>query len=116
MINYFKTYKLIPNLRFIRLMFLSFLFIFLSNYLSNIYTSYLDSNFNTCEFVKDFEHDSSEEPEDNERETETEDSDEFYFISYSNPNFDTLFKNLHNPCILFETSNCKEVDIPPPIC
>ena len=68
---------------------------------------------------KDFESEKSEEKEnerETERETEIEDSDELYLLTISNSNLDIHFQKVHNPYIIFENSNFKEVDIPPPIC
>tara|TARA_B100000965_G_C19479024_1_gene707650 strand:- start:358 stop:615 length:258 start_codon:yes stop_codon:yes gene_type:complete len=83
----------------------------------NVYTSFLDINSSSYEISIDFENEKSEEKE-NERETEreTEEADEFYLLSLSNSSIDIHFKKVHNPYIFFENSNCKEVDIPPPIC
>ena len=112
----FITYKPIDHLKYIKVIFLSFLFVFLANYMSNIYTSYIDYKIDSHELVKDFETENSEESEKSERETEFEDLDELYFLSYTKLNFDIHFKKVHNPCTLFETSNSEEVDTPPPIC
>ena len=115
----FNTYKFISNLKYLKVVFLSFLFIFLANYMSNVYSSYLDISSSSLEISKDFESENSEEKEnerETERESEIEDYDEIYLLSFSNSNIDIHFKKVHNPYILFENSNCKEVDIPPPIC
>ena len=112
-----NLYRIISNLNFLKTIFLSLLFIFLANYMYNVYTSLLDINSISYEISKDFENENSEEKE-NERETEreTEEVDEFYLLSFSNSNIDIHFKKVHNPYIFFENSNFKEVDIPPPIC
>lgn len=115
----FNTYKFISHLKYLRIIFLSFLFIFLANYMSNIYKYYLDINSNTYEISKDFESESTEEKEnerETERETEIEDYDELFLLSISNSNIDVHFIKVYNPYILFENSNFNEVDIPPPIC
>ena len=119
MIKDFNTYKFISNLKYLKIIFLSFLFIFLANYMFNVCTSFLEISSNTYEISKEFDFEKSEEKEnerETERENEMEDSDELYILSFSNSNIDIHFKKVHNPCILFENSNCKEVDIPPPIC
>ena len=112
-----NPYRIISNLKFLKTIFLSLLFIFLANYMYNVYTSFLDINSSSYEISIDFENENSEEKE-NERETEREieETDEFYLLSLSNSNIDIHFKKVHNPYIFFEKSNCKEVDIPPPIC
>lgn len=115
----FNTYKFISHLKSLRIIFLSFLFIFFVNYISNCYKSYLDIKSNTHEFSKDFESENNEEKENErktERETEIEDYDELFLLSVLNSNIDIHFKKVYNPYILFENSNFKEVDIPPPIC
>lgn len=91
----------------------------MANYMFNVYTSLLDINSISYEISKDFESENTEEKEnerETERETEIEDYDELYLLSISNSNIDIHFKKVYNPYILFENSNCKEVDIPPPIC
>ena len=112
-----NPYRIITNLKFLKTIFLSLLFIFLANYMNNIYSSFLDINSSSYEISIDFESENSEEKE-NERETEreVEDADEFYLLSFSNLNIDIHFKKVNNSHILFENSNFKEVDIPPPIC
>ena len=115
----FNTYKFISHLKSLRIIFLSFLFIFLANYMSNVYTSFLDLKSNTYEISKVFESENTEEKEnerETERETEIEDYDELFLLPISKSNIDIHFKKVHNPYILFENSNFKEVDIPPPIC
>ena len=115
----FNTYKFISHLKSLRIIFLSFLFIFMANYMSNFYTSFLDINSNSYEISKDFESENTEEKEnerETERETEIEDYDELFLLPISNSNIDIHFKKVYNPYILFENSNFKEVDIPPPIC
>ena len=111
----FNIYNFISHLKSIRIIFLCFLFVFLANYMSNVYKSYLDINLNTYEISKDFESENSEEKE-TERETEIEDFDELFQLSISNLKIDVHFKKVHNLYIFFENSNFKEVDIPPPIC
>ena len=111
----FRTYSFISHLKSLRIIFLSFLFMFMANYMSNVYKSFLDINSSSYEISKDFESEKSEEKE-NERETEIEDSDELYLLTISNSNLDIHFQKVHNPYIIFENSNFKEVDIPPPIC
>ena len=118
MIKYFNTYKFISNLKYLRVIFLSFLLIFLANYMSNVCSSYLKISSNTYEISKEFDSEKSEEKEnerETERENEMEDSDELFLLSYSKLNIDIHFKKVHNPCILFENTNFKEVDNPPPI-
>ena len=115
----FKIYNFISHLKSLRIIFLSLLFIFMANYLFNIYISFLDINSNSYEISKDFESENTEEKEnerETERETEIEDYDELFLLSISNSNIDIHFKKVYNPYILFENSNFKEVDIPPPIC
>ena len=115
----FNTYKFISRLKSLRIIFLSFLFIFMANYMSNVYTSFLDINSNSYEISKDFESENTEKKEnerETEREIEIEDYDELFLLSFSKSNIDVHFKKVHNPYILFENSNFKEVDIPPPIC
>jgi hypothetical protein len=115
----FKIYNFISHLKSLRIIFLSFLFVFLANYMSNVYKSFLDINLNTYEISKDFESENSEEKEnerETERETEIEDFDELFQLSISNLNIDVHFKKVYNLYIFFENSNFKEVDIPPPIC
>mgnify|MGYP000025108145 FL=1 len=115
----FNTYKFISHLKSIRIIFLFFLFIFLANYLSNVFISYFEISSSSYEISQDFDSENSEEKEnekETERETEIDDSDELYLLSFSNSNLDIHFKKVHNPYILFENSNCIEVDIPPPIC
>jgi hypothetical protein len=114
-----NTYKFISRLKFLRIIFLSFLLIFTANYMSNVFISYQDISSNAYEISKDFESENTEERE-NERETENEseieDYDELYLLSFSNLNIDIHFKKVNNLYIFFENSNFKEVDIPPPIC
>ncbi len=115
----FNTYKFISNLKYLKVVFLSFLTIFLVNYMSNVYSSYLDISSSSFEISNDFENENSEEKEnerETERESEIEDYDELYLLSFSNSNIDIHFKKVHNPYIIFENSDFKEVDIPPPIC
>ena len=115
----FNTYKFISHLKSIRIIFLFFLFIFLANYLSNVFISYFEISSSSYEISQDFDSENSEEKEnekETERETEIDDSDELYLSSISNSNLDIHFKKVHNPYILFENSNFIEVDIPPPIC
>ena len=115
----FNTYKFISNLKYLKVVFLSFLTIFLVNYMSNVYSSYLDISSSSFEISKDFESENSEEKEnerETERETEIEDFDELFQLSISNLNIDVHFKKVYNLYIFFENSNFKEVDIPPPIC
>ena len=115
----FNTYKFISRLKSLRIIFLSFLFIFMANYMYNVYTSFLDINSNSYEISKDFESENTEKKEnerETEREIEIEDYDELFLLSFSKSNIDVHFKKVHNPYILFENSNFKEVDIPPPIC
>ena len=115
----FNTYKFISHLKSIRIIFLFFLFIFLANYLTNIYITYVEICSISYEILEDIDSENTEEKEnerETERETEIDDSDELYLLSFSNSNVDIHFKKVHNPCILFENSNCIEVDIPPPIC
>ena len=118
MIKYVNTYKFISNLKYLRVIFLSFLFIFLANYTFNVCSSYLKISSNNYEISKEFDSEKSEEKEnerETERENEIEDSDELFLLSYSKLNIDIHFKKVHNPCILFENTNFKEVDNPPPI-
>jgi len=110
-----NTYKFISSLKSLRIIFLSFLFIFLANYMSNVYKSYFDITTNTHEISKDFESEEKENERETERETEIEDYDELFILSISNSIIDIHFKKVYNPYILFENSNFKEVDIPPPI-
>ena len=115
----FNTYKFISHLKSLRIIFLSFLFIFLANYISNVYISYQDISSNAYEISKDFESENTEEKEnerETERKTEIEDYDELFLLTISNSNIDIHFKKVYNPYILFENSNFEEVDIPPPIC
>ena len=115
----FKTYHFISHLKYLRTIFLSFLFMFMANYLYNVYTSFLDFNTISYEISKDFESEKSEEKEnerETERENEIEDYDELYLQSISKSNIDIHFKKVHNPYNLFENSNSNDVDIPPPIC
>jgi len=115
----FKSYKFISYLKYLRVIFLSFFFIFMANYISNLYISYLDISSSSYEISKDFESENSEEKEnerETERESEIEDYDELYFLSFSNLNIDIHFKKVHNTYIFFENPNFVEVDIPPPIC
>jgi len=114
-----KTYRFISNLKSLRIIFLSFLFMFMANYMFNVYKSFLNITSSSYEISKDFESEKSEEKEnerETERETEIEDSDELYLLTISNSNLDIHFQKVHNPYIIFENSNFKEVDIPPPIC
>ena len=115
----FNTYKFISHLKSLRIIFLSFLFVFMANYMSNVYISFLDISSSSYEISKDFESENNEEKEnerETERETEIEDYDELFLLSISNSKIDIHFKKVYNPYILFENSNFKEVDIPPPIC
>ena len=115
----FNTYKFISHLKSLRTIFLSFLFVFMANYMSNVYISLTDISTSSYEISKDFESENNEEKEnerETERETEIEDYDELFLLSISNSNIDIHFKKVYNPYILFENSNFKEVDIPPPIC
>ena len=116
MIKDFDTYKFISNLKYLKIIFLSLLFIFLANYMFNVCSSFLEISSNTFEISKEFDFVYTEEKV-IERETERENEmriDELFILSFSNSNIDIHFKKVHNPCILFENSNCKEVDIPPP--
>ena len=55
MIKNFNTYKFISNLKYLRIIFLSFLFIFLANYMLNVCSSYLEISSNTFEISKELE-------------------------------------------------------------
>lgn len=115
----FSSYKFISRLKCLRIIFLSFLFIFLANYMFNVCSSFLDISSSSYEISKQFESEQSEEKEserETERETEIEDSDELFLLFFSNLNIDIHFQKVHNPCFFFENSNCLDVDIPPPIC
>ena len=115
----FNTYKFISHLKSLKVVFLSFLFIFLANYMSNVYISFSDISSRSYEISKDLEIENNEENEnerETEREIEIEDSDEFYMSFFSSSNIDIHFKKVHNPYIILENSNFEEVDTPPPIC
>jgi hypothetical protein len=87
--------------------------------MSNVYLYFSGINSNSYEISKYFESEHSQENEnerETEREIEIEDSDELYLSFFSSSNIDIHFKRVHNPYIIFENSNFKEVDIPPPIC
>ena len=115
----FSSYRFISRLKCLRIIFLSFLFVFLANYMFNVCSSFLDISSSSCEISKQFESEQSEEKEserETERETEIEDSDELFLLFFSNSNIDIHFQKVHNPCFFFENSNCLDVDIPPPIC
>ena len=112
-----NKYKHFSKLNSIRMIFLSFLFIFLINYTFNLYNSYSNNfNINSKEIVNDIESDSNEESEENERENELEDLDEYFFNS--------VFSNYLNSGSLLNTTKFNfpelspfiEVDSPPPIC
>ena len=114
-----SSYKLSSRLKCLRIIFLSFLFIFLANYMFNVCSSFLDISSSSYEISKQFESAHREENEserETERETEIEDSDELFLLFFSNLNIDIHFQKVHNPCFFFENSNCLDVDIPPPIC
>ena len=64
----FSSYKFISRLKCLRIIFLSFLFIFLANYMFNVCSSFLDISSTSYEISKRFEGEQSEEKE-NERET-----------------------------------------------
>ena len=59
MIKDFNTYKFISNLKYLRVIFLSFLLIFLANYMSNVCSSYLEISSNTYEISKEFDSEKS---------------------------------------------------------
>ena len=115
----FSSYRFISHLKCLRIIFLSFLFIFLANYMFNVCSSFLDISSTSYEISKRFEGEQSEEKEnerETERETEIEDSDELFLLFFSNLNIDIHSQKIYNPCIFLENYNCLEVDIPPPIC
>ena len=83
----FSSYKFISRLKCLRIIFLSFLFIFLANYMFNVCSSFLDISSTSYEISKRFEGEQSEEKEnerETERETEIEDSDELFLLFFSN--------------------------------
>ena len=112
-----KLYKYISHLRFLRVIFYSFLFIFLLNYISETYNAYANLLSNDIiELSNNFEDGSKEESEKNEKETEIEDTDEYVVCTF---NLSQLTKSnifLNSMFGFLELSILREVDSPPPIC
>ena len=111
-----NKYKHFSKLNSIRMIFLSFLFIFLINYTFNLYNSYSNNfNINSNEIVNDIESENNQESEENERESELEDTDEYLFnsLSFEYLNNSSIYSNSKSNFI--ELSFYREVDSPPPI-
>ena len=91
------------------------LFSFLSNYISDLYSSYSNAFNDKFQIVNEIDIETNENSENSEKESEIEDSDEIYFSNkfFSSNSFILTIRNSN--LIYSELSLCIDIDLPPPI-
>lgn len=100
----------------IKVLFLSLILLFLSNYTYKIYNSYIDILGNdTVELISEIESENNKKNDKNEKESEIEDADEYFFNSLEISQY--LFNNRFNEnSVNFNLLTFfYDVDSPPPI-